>query len=125
MPKNKIYTNIVLILILAFFAANLCYPAYFNKGVDFLNSKLGLKLPYFWEKSFVLGLDLQGGAHLIYQADLSNIGAEDKASAMDGLRDVIERRINLFGVSEPVVQVQGENWLLNWREFWMFQRRLR
>ncbi|MFH1894401.1 MAG: protein translocase subunit SecD [Patescibacteria group bacterium] len=106
--KRKIHTNIVLIIILAFLAGSFVYPKYFNLGVDFLNSKLNLKISHFWEKPFKLGLDLQGGAHLIYQADLSNVAPVDKAGAMEGLRDVIERRVNLFGVSEPVVQVQGD-----------------
>lgn len=106
MPKKKIYTIIILILIFAFFAANLTYPKYYNKGVDFLNSKLYLNLPYFWDISFKLGLDLQGGSHLLYEADLSNIEKKDYRQAMEGLRDVIERRVNLFGVREPVVQVQ-------------------
>jgi len=59
-----------------------------------------------------LGLDLQGGVSLIYEADLSNIGDRNKAEVMVGLRDVIERRINLFGVTEPLVQVSGENRLI-------------
>lgn len=45
---------------------------------------------------------------MLYQADLTNIAAADKTEAMEGLRDVIERRVNLFGVSEPLVQVQGD-----------------
>lgn len=55
---------------------------------------------------FKLGLDLSGGAHLIYGADPSNIPAAEVADAMDALRDVIERRVNLFGVAEPVVQIE-------------------
>ena len=55
---------------------------------------------------FRLGLDLSGGSHLIYQADISLIPAGQVVGSMNALRDVIERRINLFGVSEPVVQVQ-------------------
>jgi len=106
MSKRKIYLIIILIFVLAFFAANLSYPKYFNKGIDFLNSKLHLKLPHFWDVSFKLGLDLQGGSHLLYEADLSNIEEKDYSQAMEGLRDVIERRVNLFGVREPVVQVQ-------------------
>lgn len=51
-----------------------------------------------------LGLDLQGGAHLVYQADLKEIPDADRPSSMAALRDVIERRVNAFGVSEPVVQ---------------------
>jgi len=73
-----------------------------------LNWKFNLKLPHFWEKPFKLGLDLQGGSHLVYEADLSQIEEKEKGNAMQGLRDVIERRVNYFGVQEPVVQVQGQ-----------------
>jgi preprotein translocase subunit SecD len=93
MPKKKIYLIIAGIFILAFFAGNLVYPQFF-------------KLPKFPEIPFKLGLDLQGGTHLIYEADLSQVEKEDYSSSMEGLRDVIERRVNLFGVQEPVVQTQ-------------------
>ncbi|MDB5188537.1 MAG: protein-export rane protein SecD, preprotein translocase subunit SecD [Candidatus Nomurabacteria bacterium] len=56
---------------------------------------------------FRLGLDLSGGSHLIYQADVSQIAASDIDTSMASVRDVIERRVNTFGVSEPVVQVQS------------------
>lgn len=55
--------------------------------------------------AFKLGLDLNGGTELVYKADVSKIKGGDVSSAMSSLRDVIERRVNLFGVSEPVVQV--------------------
>jgi protein-export membrane protein SecD len=65
-------------------------------------------------RNFKLGLDLQGGSHLVYQADLSKIEEEDHRFAMAGLRDIIERRVNLFGVVEPVVQTEiaGEDYRL-------------
>lgn len=50
-----------------------------------------------------LGLDLVGGSHLVYEVDMSNVEAKDRDSVMAGLKDVIERRVNLFGVSEPQV----------------------
>lgn len=112
MARKKIW--LVLILILAFFAGNLSYPVFFNRGVDYINNfqfsifNFKLKLPHFWEKPFKLGLDLQGGSHLIYEADLSQIEEKEKGNAMAGLRDVIERRVNYLGVQEPIVQVQGE-----------------
>jgi protein-export membrane protein SecD len=53
---------------------------------------------------FKLGLDLKGGTHLVYEADTTKV--EDVSGAMSALRDVIERRVNLFGVSEPIVQVE-------------------
>lgn len=52
-----------------------------------------------------LGLDLVGGTHLVYQIDLSKVAAADQDSVIQGLRDVIEKRVNLFGVSEPQVYI--------------------
>lgn len=102
--KHYIFIGVI---VLAIVAGIFSYPTYFNKGIDFLNSKAGWTLPHFPEKAYVLGLDLQGGVSLVYQADLSTV--EDKSGAMAGLRDVIERRVNLFGVSEPVIQIQGQD----------------
>ena len=99
-----------MIIILALLAGNFVYPNYIDKGVDFVNAKLSWHLPHLWSKPYVLGLDLQGGVNLVYQADLSTV--QDKSGAMSGLRDVIERRVNMFGVSEPVVQIQGSDRLL-------------
>jgi protein-export membrane protein SecD len=56
---------------------------------------------------FKLGLDLSGGTHLLYKADVSLIDQTELKNSMDALRDVIERRVNVFGVSEPIVQVQN------------------
>ncbi len=55
---------------------------------------------------FKLGLDLAGGTLLTYRADVSGVDASDVDSAMNSLREVIERRVNVFGVSEPLVQVE-------------------
>ncbi|GAH29157.1 unnamed protein product [marine sediment metagenome] len=93
MSKKRIYIIIGVIFILAFFAGNLVYPQL-------------LKLPNFPQIPFKLGLDLQGGSHLVYEADLSSVEKAEYSSAMQGLRDVIERRVNLFGVQEPIVQTQ-------------------
>lgn len=93
---------------MAFFAGNLLYPNVKIFGVGIYPQFLP-KIP------FKLGLDLQGGTHLVYLADLSNISKEDKDSSMQGLRDVIERRVNYYGVREPVVQTQeagGQNRLI-------------
>lgn len=116
--KRKIYIIIAVIFILAFFAANLTYPRYFNYGIDYINNyqltiiNYQLKLPHFWNIPFKLGLDLQGGISLIYEADLSNIEEKDKSFSMDGLRDVLERRVNFFGVREPLVQIQKERLII-------------
>ena len=57
-------------------------------------------------RPFKLGLDLSGGTQLVYRADLSAITGADVADSMASLRDTIERRVNLFGVSEPIVQTE-------------------
>jgi len=51
-----------------------------------------------------LGLDLKGGSHFVFEADTSKVKAEDLQDSLASARDVIERRVNFFGVSEPVVQ---------------------
>lgn len=107
--KNLI---LIAILILAFFAGNFSYPKYLNQGIDLLNKKFSLSMPHFWDIPFRLGLDLQGGVQLIYEADLKDVAEKDRSEVMSGLRDVIERRINLFGVTEPVIQVQGGDRLI-------------
>ena len=79
-----------------------------------LKAPENLRLSGWLAEPFRLGLDLQGGAHLVYQADFSTVEVADHAEAMQGLRDVIERRVNAFGVGEPVVQVNkvGNDWRL-------------
>jgi protein-export membrane protein SecD len=62
---------------------------------------------------FKYGLDLKGGSHLIYRADTSSVSASEIPSAMESLKNVIERRVNLFGVSEAVVQVENSTLSLN------------
>lgn len=51
-----------------------------------------------------LGLDLQGGSHLVYVTDLSKIADKDKANAVSSVIEVIRRRIDALGVTEPVIQ---------------------
>lgn len=122
MTKRKSFFVLITILLLAFIAGNLSYPDPLNSGVDFLNSKIKvlagnpklqflgkIQIRHFVNIPFRLGLDLQGGTHLIYQADLSGIDNADYKNALEGLRDVIERRVNLFGVSEPVIQTEEQS----------------
>lgn len=63
----------------------------------------------FGKFGFTYGLDISGGTHLVYSADTSKVQPGELAQTMESLRDVIERRVNLFGVSEPVVQVEEHN----------------
>ena len=57
-------------------------------------------------RPFRLGLDLSGGSQLIYEADTSKIDPSQIGEAMSALREVIERRVNAFGVGEPIVQAE-------------------
>ncbi len=59
-----------------------------------------------WSRPFLLGLDLRGGSHLVYEADTATLASTDVTEAMSALREVIERRINAFGVTEPVIQAE-------------------
>lgn len=80
-----------------------------NKKINlaFDSSKLNLNLgPIKIQKdlSYRLGLDLQGGTRLVYQVDMKNIPEADKNNAFESARNIIERRVNFFGVSEPNIQ---------------------
>ena len=55
---------------------------------------------------YKLGLDLSGGTHLVFRADTSEIPSGDIDGAMRSLAEVVEKRVNKLGVSEPIVQVE-------------------
>ncbi|MCK5084932.1 MAG: protein translocase subunit SecD [Candidatus Pacebacteria bacterium] len=104
--KRKTLLNFLLIIILAIATAYVVYPK--NQGIKI--QQYGIN--YSNDLKFRLGLDLQGGTHLVYQSDLSQIEENEKATALEGVRDVIERRVNAFGVSEPVVQTTQKDRLI-------------
>jgi preprotein translocase subunit SecD len=60
----------------------------------------------FSQYHFKLGLDLAGGTELVYRADTSETAANEREDALSALQGVIERRVNLFGVAEPIVQTE-------------------
>ena len=90
-----------MIMVLTLVSSLIDFGAYYNKAVD----KFQMPLPKVKEVPFRLGLDLLGGTQLTYQADVSAVASADKSSAVEGVRDVIEKRVNVFGVSEPNVQI--------------------
>ncbi len=98
------WKKIVLALIILVFGAGIAFFVF--KSEPKLNKNFETQKSFFKKFPFRLGLDLSGGSHLIYKADTSLVPAGQVGDSMNSLRDVIERRINLFGVSEPVVQVQ-------------------
>ncbi|MCH7828902.1 protein translocase subunit SecD [Patescibacteria group bacterium] len=94
-PKRKALLILFFVFFLGALAASFVFPQY-------------LKVPGMANVPFRLGLDLQGGLHLVYEADLETIPFFDRDEKMQGLRDVIERRVNFFGISEPTIQLQGK-----------------
>lgn len=92
----KTWATVLFTAVLFVFSASLAFPNYVEKT--------GINLPESWKSDFRLGLDLQGGTHLVYEADMSEVGSGEELDALEGVKDVVERRVNAFGVSEPVVQ---------------------
>jgi preprotein translocase subunit SecD len=54
-----------------------------------------------------LGIDLQGGVHLLFKADLSGVEPGSEEEIMNGIKTVISNRINPLGVTEPIIQIKG------------------
>ena len=105
--RGRVWQIFIGIIVLLIIGGMVVGGQYYNRGVNWLSGKTKntIVLPKVKEIPFRLGLDLQGGTHLVYEADLSSVDSADRDNAAEGARDVIERRVNLFGVSEPLVQV--------------------
>lgn len=99
----------VSIIVLALVAGLFCAPQYLNGKIEWLNNQYNWQLPHYPDRPFKLGLDIKGGVRLEYQADLSNIPEDKQKEVMEGLRDLIERRINVYGVAEPQIQLYGKS----------------
>ncbi len=83
----------VIVIILAMIAVAIDRP---NGQINFY----GFHRQY----QFSQGLDLQGGVHLKYLLDLSKTPADARQDAINGVKNVIENRINPMGIAEPVIQ---------------------
>jgi len=92
-------TTVVLVVILAIFAFALW-------------ALLPVEGERFGRQGIRLGLDLQGGIHMVYQADLSEVESGKEAEAISGAIAVIKKRVDVLGVTEPVIQKQGEDRIL-------------
>lgn len=105
MRNRLIFTGIIL------FCVIINMPAVLNiAGLKFYRPSINLNLlgrPFIRDLDFRLGLDLQGGTHLVYLLDTSNIGSDNRAQAVTATRNNIEKRINLLGVSEALVQTSA------------------
>jgi preprotein translocase subunit SecD len=85
--KKKLLGKIVLIFLLTVICGLIVF------GYPLFGKKFDLSL----------GLDLSGGSHLVFEANTSQLEASKKEQALKSLRNVIEKRVNLFGVSESNV----------------------
>ncbi|MEK6821150.1 MAG: protein translocase subunit SecD, partial [archaeon] len=95
MTQRRIFAMILLLFGLG--------VAYFD-GYPFLASADQTAWIY---RPFKLGLDLRGGSHLVYQADTTALpSGADIGEAMSSLREVIEKRVNGFGIGEPLIQAE-------------------
>lgn len=99
------WKKLILALLILVFGGGIAFFVY--KSEPKLNKNFATAQSFFKNHPFRLGLDLSGGSHLVYKADVSAVPTDQVGDSMSALRDVIERRINIFGVSEPVVQVQS------------------
>jgi preprotein translocase subunit SecD len=113
--KGRNWQIVVMVVLLTFFALNLDDNQYWNTSADYLNKKIEkipnktlnqIKLPHFYKLDFRYGLDIKGGVELIYKAnfDKSVTKTQDQKESLAGMRDVLEKRVNSFGVSEPEVR---------------------
>lgn len=104
--RKRLPLMFAFILILALFSvASDWHMSSLNEGGTEYRVPGWVPLNSFWNKfDFHLGLDIKGGTHLEYMADVSKVEVGDRDSAVEGVRDVVERRVNAFGVAEPLVQ---------------------
>jgi protein-export membrane protein SecD len=93
--RRKLTLRFVLIILLALTVGLISYPRAIQSVPPVYNVINKLRIN--------LGLDLQGGIHLEYKADTSKIDNAKVDEAMQAVQDVIERRVNSFGVAEPVI----------------------
>ena len=93
--KQKISARFASIIVLAIFVGLVSYPQAVSRVPKLHDALNKLKIN--------LGLDLQGGIHLEYKADITKIEASKIDESIQGLQDAAERRVNAFGVAEPII----------------------
>ncbi len=101
-PKLKLLAAFLGVIILALVAG---YMVVSRGHVDLRK----IKIQYTKNFPIKLGLDLQGGSHLVYKANFKDVAQGDQPEALRAVRDTVERRVNSFGVAEPQVIVEGQD----------------
>ena len=75
-------------------------PICIGKGIDILGRE---------RREMLLGLDLRGGTRLVLEADISKQPNVDLDEALDAAVEIVERRVNAFGVAESITERVGSN----------------
>ncbi len=112
MKSLKLAISLLLLFLIIWIDLPENYPVRLTVGkikVDFKINPLSVDSNIFGfqlKKDFKtrLGLDLKGGSHLVFEADTSRVKPEDLNDALNSSRDIIEKRVNFFGVAEPSIQ---------------------
>jgi preprotein translocase subunit SecD len=100
---------IILLTLVAGFIVWPQKPGNYIPGGDALPGNPGIHLGSFARQGAKLGLDLQGGTQLTLQADMTNVPDDQKDTAMQGVINVIQRRVNAYGVAEAEIQTLGSD----------------
>lgn len=96
--------NLVIIVFITIFSLLINLPP--NPWINLNSLRIGS-----WQRDLTLkqGLDLRGGIEVTLQADMSQIAASDRTDALDSAREVIARRVDLYGVTESAVKTVVSN----------------
>lgn len=116
MIKKTKPSALILLLVLFLIGAYIAFPnrltvdqKLFNKQIKFEINKKPIDF-YFWGKhvykDFQLkkGLDIQGGMQVVLRANMDEIASENRDAALESAREIISRRVDLYGISEPTIQ---------------------
>ena len=125
---GKIVRQFALVGILVFAGLLYIYPQSLNRPISTINTSkealasweslpfkergldqwlVSWQVPQLPEEEFSLGLDLQGGIRVVYDIDLSDVPSSEYEQAFDSLRQVVNNRVNSFGVSEPRIYIES------------------
>lgn len=102
--QQRTFLLTIFIIVIAVLAGLVSWPSGPNLNIPALNIFRDLKIHE--------GLDLKGGTQLTYQAELSNLKPAEQTEAIDGVKNIIDLRINQLGVSEPLIQSSGQDKIL-------------
>ena len=104
--------SVILVTVIAvwyLFPSYQFYANYYNRTTEKLASISAEKLADLRKKAIHLGLDLQGGMHLVLEVDRSKMNAAEAKDAVDRAMEILRQRIDQFGVAEPLIQKEGED----------------